>query len=142
MSERRLPAARRRQVAERALFRCEYCQTSQVVVGPMLEIDHIIPDARGGPGDESNLCLACPSCNGHKADRVMAPDPESGVSVPLFNPRLDRWTDHFAWVTNGSVIEGKSAIGRATVMALLMNQPDIVAARRLWVLAGWHPPPM
>jgi hypothetical protein len=30
--------------------------------------------------------------------------------------------------------------GRATVDALKLNNPEIVAARVLWVGAGWHPP--
>jgi len=32
------------------------------------------------------------------------------------------------------------AAGRATVAALNLNNPYIVPARRLWVLAGWHSP--
>jgi len=38
------------------------------------------------------------------------------------------------------MIEGRTAVGRATVTALNMNHPDIVAARRLWIEVGWHPP--
>jgi len=140
MSERRVPAALRRQVTERARFRCEYCQTSQAIVGPLLELDHIVPESHGGSGGESNLCLACPNCNGHKADRLQASDPETAALVGLFHPRLDSWPDHFEWVEAGAVIQGKSARGRATVDTLQMNHPDIVAARRLWVIAGWHPP--
>lgn len=32
------------------------------------------------------------------------------------------------------------ALGRATVNALHLNRPLLVAARRAWVKAGWHPP--
>jgi hypothetical protein len=35
---------------------------------------------------------------------------------------------------------GITPIGRATLLALRMNHPIIVEARRLWVAAGWHPP--
>jgi 5-methylcytosine-specific restriction endonuclease McrA len=35
-----------------------------------LEIEHIIPLARGGSDDEGNLWLACPICNGHKSDKI------------------------------------------------------------------------
>jgi hypothetical protein len=38
------------------------------------------------------------------------------------------------------MIRGKTPQGRATVVALQMKHQDIVAARRLWVIAGWHPP--
>ena len=37
-------------------------------------------------------------------------------------------------------IIGLTAIGRATVETLKMNNEFIVPARRHWVEAGWHPP--
>jgi len=140
MSAGRIPAAVRRRVAEVALHRCGYCQTSRFVVGPLLEIDHILPESRGGTSDESNLWLSCPLCNGAKSDRVDALDPETGVVVALFNPRIDTWSEHFSWSDNGVRIVGRTSIGRATVAALRMNDPDMLAARRMWVEAGWHPP--
>jgi 5-methylcytosine-specific restriction endonuclease McrA len=135
-----IPAALRQRVAEAAQYRCGYCLTAERIVGPLLEIDHIIPEARGGANDESNLWLACPMCNSRKADRMSAQDPESNATVPLFNPRAESWDEHFAWGENGSVIRGKTPTGRATVAALSMNHADIVSARRLWVAVGWHPP--
>jgi len=135
-----IPASLRQRVAETARFRCGYCLTSQYIVGPLLEIDHIVPQARDGTHDEDNLFLACPMCNSHKADRLEAVDPESGMTVPLFSPRTERWDDHFEWVEEGTVIRGKTPKGRATIAALNMNHPDTVSARRLWVIAGWHPP--
>ncbi len=140
MSPSYIAVALRQRVAEAARFRCGYCLTSQRIIGPLLEIDHIIPEARGGTSDEENLCLACPMCNSRKANRQEAVDSESQVTVPLFNPRTERWDEHFEWVEAGAVMRGKTPQGRATVTALQMNHPDIVAARRLWILAGWHPP--
>jgi hypothetical protein len=140
MSAARLSVEIRRRVAEASRFRCGYCLASQRVVGPFLEIDHIIPEARGGTDDEDNLVLACPMCNGHKADRVEAIDPDTRTKAPLFNPNRHRWREHFEWIEDGSVIRGRTPTGRATVAALVMNHPDIVAARALWVAAGWHPP--
>jgi hypothetical protein len=90
--------------------------------------------------DEQNLTTACPMCNSHKADRMEAEDPESQMKTRLFNPRQDEWDAHFEWVESGTVIRGRTPVGRATVAALCMNHPDMVSARRLWVLAGWHPP--
>jgi len=49
--------------------------------------------------------------------------------VALFNPRKMKWIDHFS-TTDASVIVGKTAVGRATVEALGMNRPVIVAIRR------------
>jgi HNH endonuclease len=140
MSPRTISVALRQRVAEAARFRCGYCLTARRIVGPLLEIDHIIPEARGGTSDKENLWLACPMCNSHKADRQEGPDPESRAMVPLFNPRTERWEEHFAWMEDGTIIQGKTPQGRATVAALQMNQPDVVSARRLWVMAGWHPP--
>jgi hypothetical protein len=140
MSSQYISSALRQRVAESFRFRCAYCHTSQRVVGPFLEIDHILPEAHGGTADEENLCLACPMCNSHKADKYEALDPESGQLVPLFSPRQDKWQKHFEWVEEAAVIQGKTPIERATVEVLQMNHPDVVAVRRLWVMAGWHPP--
>jgi hypothetical protein len=54
-------------------------------------------------------------------------------------PRRDRWREHFAWEDGGAVMRGLTARGRVTVASLDMNHAEIVAARRLWVVAGWHP---
>jgi 5-methylcytosine-specific restriction endonuclease McrA len=140
MIPRTISAALRRRVAEAARFRCGYCLTAQRIIGPLLEIDHFIPESRGGSSDEENLWLACPMCNSHKADRQEALDPESRAMVPLFNPRAARWEEHFEWIEAGTMIRDKTPQGRATVVALQMNHQDIVAARGLWVIAGWHPP--
>ncbi|MEE8392307.1 MAG: hypothetical protein V3S14_16135 [Anaerolineae bacterium] len=35
---------------------------------------------------------------------------------------------------------GLTATGRATVVALRLNNDEIVATRLLWVQVGWHPP--
>ena len=137
---KRISATLRRRLERAAHFRCGYCHTSQRVVGPLLEIDHIVPESRGGTSNEDNLFLACPMCNSHKADRQEAIDPESKAIVPLFNPRKDQWEEHFEWIEEGAIIRGKAPRGRATVTALNMNHPDLVAARRLWITAGWHPP--
>ena len=55
MSPGAIAAALRQRVAEVARWRCGYCLTSQRIIGPFLEIDHIKPVARGGTSDEENL---------------------------------------------------------------------------------------
>lgn len=140
MSRAAISAELRRRVAETARHRCGYCLTSQRVVGPLLEIDHIVPEAHGGSSEEENLFLACPMCNGHKSDKLSGVDPDTGEMVRLFHPRLDVWTDHFEWAEGGASILGKTPVGRATARSLQVNHPDMIAVRRLWVLAGWHPP--
>lgn len=140
MRQQRITESVRERVARAARYRCGYCLTSQQVIGPLLEIDHIVPQARGGSSHERNLWLACPLCNSHKADRIDAVDPVTGETVRLFHPQRDRWTEHFEWTDGDAVVEGRTVIGRATVNALHMNDVSMVITRRLWVIAGWHPP--
>jgi len=134
-----IPAALRQQVIKRAKGRCEYCQTLKTIVIEM-EIDPIIPESAGGKTELDNLCLSCVSCNGSKLDSQTGLDPDSGENVPLFNPRIQFWAEHFAWSADGTHVLGLTPTGRATLIRLKMNREDIVAARRLWVEAGWHPP--
>lgn len=105
-----------------------------------MEIDHLVPEAKGGLTEEGNLWLACPACNGFKGDHTAALDPLTGETVALFNPRLHRWQEHFAWTAEGGYIIGQTAIGRATVAALKLNRPLLVRARHLWSRIGVHPP--
>jgi hypothetical protein len=106
-----------------------------------LEIEHIIPKGKGGVSTESNLWLSCPLCNRYKSDRTSARDPESGIETAIFNPRTQRWSEHFCWSADGIRVVGLTPTGRATVAALhLADDPDALVVRAYWVLAGWHPP--
>jgi hypothetical protein len=70
-----------------------------------------------------------------------AVDPETGAVQPLFNPRTQVWSEHFAWSTDATLVIGKTPIGRATVVSLhLSDDPDAIVVRSAWVAAGWHPP--
>lgn len=140
MSASRISQELRQRVFEFSHFRCGYCQTSQSIIGPYLEIDHIRPEAHGGASDEDNLIAACSHCNNRKGARLSAIDPQTQRQTRLFHPRLDHWQEHFEWSAEGTVVRGKTAIGRATVAALEMNHPDLITARQLWVSVGWHPP--
>jgi hypothetical protein len=120
--------------------RCEYCGTSEWVTGVPLEVDHIRPLSRRGATNRSNLCRACSSCNAYKGDQTRGRDPITDKRVALFNPRRQRWADHFRWSEDGVQIVGLTPCGRVTVEALKMNNPQIVRARRLWASVGWHPP--
>ena len=121
--------------------RCGYCLSPQHLVMARLEVEHILPIAKGGSSDESNLWLACPLCNRYKGDKTTAVDPETGAAAPLFNPRAQVWSEHFRWTEDGLRIVGLTPIGRATVLALrLSDDPDALGVRSYWVLAGWHPP--
>ena len=75
-----------RAVEQRAGERCEYCRMHQALQGATFHVEHVVPRCRGGQSTLDNLAWACPGCNLHKADRVEAPDPQTGQPVPLFHP--------------------------------------------------------
>lgn len=135
-----IPDHIRAQVRQRAGDRCEYCLSQQEYVMGRLQIDHIQPVAKGGTDSENNLCLACELCNQYKWTQIKAHDPETSEIFPLFNPRQQKWTEHFGWSEDGTEILGRTACGRATVEALRLNNALAVLVRRNWVRAGWYPP--
>ena len=141
MSKTKLPLEVRRKVAAHFQFRCAYCQTQEAVAGMRFTVDHIFPEILGGSSEPDNLCLACWDCNLSKGARIAAMDTETHELVPLFQPRKQAWVEHFQWQDGGTVISGRTAIGRATVAALELNRSVLVRARQRWVEVGWHPPP-
>jgi hypothetical protein len=106
----------------------------------ILQIDHVKPTAKGGSDAEDNLCLACELCNQYKWAKTEGLDPQTGETVALFNPRQQKWQEHFCWSEGGTEIIGLTACGRATVIALRLNNSIAVTVRRNWTRAGWHPP--
>jgi len=60
--------------------------------------------------------------------------------LSLFNPRRQKWSDHFAWSDDGAKIIGLTACGRATIVALNLNNVLAVTVRKNWIQAGWYPP--
>ncbi|MGI8916949.1 MAG: HNH endonuclease [Chloroflexota bacterium] len=72
-------------MAEQAQHRCGYCLSREALTGSPLVIDHLIPEALGGPIEEENLWLACGQCNLHKGDRIASRDPVTDAWAPLFN---------------------------------------------------------
>ena len=131
-------AATCRLVRKRAAERCEICRMHASLQGAEFHIDHVVPTAKGGSDEEANLQLACPSCNLSKSDRTELIDPESGSTVPMFNPRVHVWTEHFRF--EDVTIIGLSPVGRAVVAAF-----DLNSARRMRIRAaerqfGYFPP--
>jgi hypothetical protein len=128
------------QVLADAGHRCGYCRTDERFTGSPLSIEHILPIAAGGPTERENLWRSCRECNERKGAQVQATDPESGEVVDLYNPRTQRWGDHFRWSEDGLLVIGLTAVGRATVAAIDLNRPHQIVARQRWVIVGWHPP--
>lgn len=136
MPERSWESAKRF-VYERAQGCREYCRTYDTNTGQTMHVEHILPN---GDNDLENLCLACANCNLSKAVAVLVVDALTSVTVPLFNPRRQLWSDHFLWSDNYTKIQGRTAIGRATVERLKMNRLRMVSVRQRWVKADLHPP--
>lgn len=130
----------RQQVINEAGYRCEYCRTSSRLIGMPLVMDHILPSSLGGSDERENLAACCYRCNEFKGAKIKANDPVTNESISLFNPRLQRWLDHFQWANGGTHIIGITAIGRGTVLALRLNNEDVVQARAIWISLSWHPP--
>lgn len=59
-----IPIAVRDYVFQRDNYRCQGCGRCQTEMP--LEVDHIIPLAKGGSNDLSNLQTLCRGCNGSK----------------------------------------------------------------------------
>jgi len=135
-----LSESTRQHVRQRAGNRCEYCLCHQDYVMGWLQVDHVIPTVKDGTDSDDNLCLACEFCNQYKWAKTEGIDPQSGQIVFLFNPRRQKWSDHFAWSDDGAKIIGLTACGRATVVALNLNNALAVTVRKNWIIAGWHPP--
>lgn len=129
MTSCHIPARLDRNVRQCAGDRCEYCRLSQRWQEARFHIDHIVPRSAGGKTTLDNLALACVSCSLRKAARLEARDPKTGDTVRLFNPRRDRWTDHFE-LTPSFHVRGTTAVGRATARALAVNRAMMVALRR------------
>lgn len=138
---RRVPAELRALVRERAGGLCEYCHASEAWQYVEFTMEHLLPLAAGGETVADNLALACFSCNRRKWDRLRGVDPEVGGEHRLFNPRTDRWNDHFAWSADGLEIVGSTAMGRATVRALEVNRERLKNIRAADAALGRHPPP-
>src|SRR5258706_165634 len=85
-------------VAQRAAHRCEYCQAPEAIFNFSFEVEHIVPPGLGGTDDESNLALSSRGCNLFKSSQIGPVDPQTESTTLLFNPRENRWEDHFARV--------------------------------------------
>jgi hypothetical protein len=135
-----IPENVKTRVREAAKNRCGYCQSLQKYVLGVLEIEHIIPKASGGNDNEENLWLSCRLCNSYKGIQTKATDPISDQTVQLFNPRTQKWSQHFTWSEDSAYIVGSTPCGRATVLALQLNNIYAVTVRQAWTSVGWHPP--
>lgn len=114
----------------RARYECEYCH--RVLMGAPWQVEHINPRHSLGTDDLQNLAVACPRCNLNKREAVSGRDYVTGKTVRLFNPRVDRWSEHFG-VVAGQLV-GRTVIGRATAIKLFHR-----TEQHLPLDLGWWP---
>lgn len=107
-------------IAQRANHRCEYCHAPELIFNFPFEVEHIIPVSRQGANDETNLALACRSCNLRKGTRVSGIVPGLNTEVHFFHPRQDQWSEHFQVDTESGRIMGITSAGKVTVEYLAM----------------------
>jgi len=131
MSAGRVSAPMRRAVASRAGRRCEYCLVREDDAHLGCQVDHVISKKHGGITAIENLAYACTFCNWHKGADIAALD-EDGTLVPLFNPRLDVWSDHFRF--DGLRILGQTPVGTLTAKLLKFNTTERVLERAMLTL--------
>jgi hypothetical protein len=127
-----------RLVRRRARFRCEYCGLPEIdsPVTPH-HVEHIVAQKHHGPTHGSNLALSCHRCNLNKGTDLSGLDPLSGKLTRLFNPRRHRWRRHFQW--DGVWLVGKTALGRATVDVLRINESERIRLRESLAELGRFP---
>ena len=99
-----------------------------------------MPQSAGGTSDLDNLAYACFLCNRLKSNKASAFDLPSGKWIPLFNPRQDKWSEHFAWNEDATQVIGLTAIGRCTIKELRLNREKLIEYRACLLPFGVHPP--
>jgi len=122
-----IPTTLRRQVIERAGNRCEYCLLPAEVAFFPHEVDHVVAEKHEGATDIDNLALACWRCNRHKGSDLTSFDPQTRQLSPLFNPRTQLWSEHFAYERERII--GLTPEGRTTVTLLRLNSEERLIER-------------
>lgn len=127
----------RRLVFDRANGCCEYCLLAQNVAAHKHEPDHIIPRQHDGETTSDNLALACARCNRYKGYNIGSYDPETGELVAFYNPRRQKWSDHFRLVEN--IITPLTPNGRVTAKMLHFNDVDRIEERERLIAVNLYP---
>ena len=98
--------------------KCAYCE-SRIRHVTTEHVEHIEPKSRRPDLllEWSNLTIACPKCNQHKADY-------HSVEVPLLNPYRDDPEEHLEFY--GAIVLGKTLRGRVTVQRLELSRAGLL----------------
>lgn len=132
-----MDASLRSFVRERAGGRCEYCRLHEDDDDFMsFHVEHVIAKQHGGADDPDSLCWACPQCNWAKGPNVAGL--LNGRIYPLFNPRTQRRSRHFAW--DQTTLIGRTKVGIVTVHVLKINHPSRIMLRENLLFERRFPP--
>lgn len=127
----------RRLVAARAGSLCEYCLIHEADTWFGCQIDHVISEKHGGQTSADNLAYACIFCNRAKGTDLGSIAKISGDLVRFFNPRVDRWSEHFR--LSGARIESLTNIGEVTSRIFGFNSVERLLEREALRVARRFP---
>jgi len=132
-----IPNELRALVRERAGRRCEYCLRHEDDTAIPHQADHIQSLKHGGQTTAENLAWSCAVCNLLKGPETAAIDSLTATAARFFNPRRDRWDDHFR-LDHGRIL-GLTPEGRVTAELLQLNRADLVELRLTLIAKGRYP---
>lgn len=137
MSKTYISASLRRLVVERANHLCEYCLIHENDTYFGCEVDHIISEKHHGPTTEENLAYACLYCNRNKGSDIGSIIWETGEFRRFYNPRQDRWAEHFK--LDGAMLVPLTEIAQVTAQILELNHTDRIVERSEMQAQGIYP---
>ncbi len=135
---KKIPEALKLMVAERALFRCEYCHLPETQSFFSFQTEHIRSIKHKGNDEITNLAYACPTCNRNKGSDLATWVGEPPKLIRFFNPRTDSWKKHFSIEPTGIIVP-KTKIAEGTIDILQINHPDAIIERYKLLLAEVFP---
>lgn len=138
MSSNYVTAEMRRFVVDRADRICEYCLIPEEET-LNCQVDHIVSLKHGGETTAENLAYACIFCNLYKGTDLGSIIWGTGQLVRFFNPRRDRWSEHFR--LNEAEIEPLTEIGEVTARILQFNVSDRIIEREFLIATDRYPSP-
>jgi len=128
----------RTRVELRANGFCEYCRIAIEDTYFGSEIDHIISFKHRGKTEFENLALACQPCNRNKGSDLGSLSETSNILVRFFNPRTDKWSEHFR-VNSNAEIESLTEIGEVTAFIFGFNESERISERKGLIELGKFP---
>lgn len=126
----------RQTIADRANLLCEYCLIAEVDAFFGCEVDHIIGLKHGGSSESDNLAYACALCNRAKGSDVGSVS-TTGEFTRFFNPRTDRWAEHFR--LEQAAISPLTTVGEVTARILGFNDSARLHEREEMIRFGKYP---